>query len=261
GCHAAGGGTFLRGARRRRHGGPGRTARSAASRSGGCADAEEETWWRVLWAFVVVGRVPLRRPGLRGAGTAAGRGRIRPDWASTSGGGRAERRLGPGTMVPAVLVTPLELHGDSATVLVKVGKGAALPAGTRFLGTAVASSTRMTMRFRTVILPDGRQARVDAEAQDEQGAFGLAAHAESAAHDDDDGGASGSTVGDVAKETATDLVTSTLGGDLAGRAASRCLRAPRGRRGGAERPAVTLPAGTRLQVGSVAKIQQMASRA
>jgi hypothetical protein len=158
---------------------------------------------------------------------------------------RASRHLvGAGTAVSAILVTPVELRGNSATVLVKVVQGVALPPGSRFLGTATASDGRVTMHFRTLLLPDGRQVRVDAEAQDDEGAFGIASQTRAAKSEDDDG----SSLGDIAKDTATDVVVGALGSDIAGRAADRYLRGSRGRHGVTERPAATVAAGTKLQV-------------
>jgi hypothetical protein len=67
------------------------------------------------------------------------------------------------------------------------------------------------------MLQDGRQAHVNAQAQDEEGAFGLPANARETSDDDDDG----PSLGDVATETATDLLATTFGGGIAGRAADR----------------------------------------
>jgi hypothetical protein len=152
-----------------------------------------------------------------------------------------------GTVVRAVLAGPIDLHGDSATVIAKVsGRGVPLLAGARFVGTTTASSARVMLRFRAVILADGRQARVEAEGQDEDGAFGLAHGAPAAALSDDE---ATSVAGNVAQETATDVVSGALGSTIAGRALDRYVHESQGRRrGSSSSPPVFLPAGTRIQV-------------
>jgi len=144
-----------------------------------------------------------------------------------------------------VLTSPLELRGDSATVIAKVDGQTGTLRGARFIGTASAGSGRVTIHFRTVVLADGRQARVDAEGQGEDGTFGLTHGAEPAAPNDQQG----SALGDVAQETATDVVSSAIGFNIAGRAVDRYVSGSRARRGGGGAVrTVALPAGTKLQV-------------
>jgi hypothetical protein len=148
------------------------------------------------------------------------------------------------TAIAAVLAGPLELHGDSATVVARADVATGPLRGARFIGTASTGSDRVTIRFRAAVLADGRQARVDGEAQDADGTFGIRAFGEPAAHDDEHG----SVLGDVAEEAATDVLSSSLGVGVAGRAVDRYLTGSRARRpGGSPRP-VSLPAGTKLLV-------------
>jgi len=155
-----------------------------------------------------------------------------------------EQLAAAGTSVPAVLTSPLELRGDSATVIAKVEGQTGLLRGARFIGTASAGAARVTIHFRTLVLADGRQARVDGEAQDEEGAFGLRPEGAPAAPEEEHG----SALGDVAGQTATDVLSSTIGIGVAGQAVDRYLSGSRARRAsGAARP-LSLPSGTKLQV-------------
>lgn len=158
--------------------------------------------------------------------------------------GPHERLVAAGTSVPAMLISPLELRGDSATVIVKANGQTGLLRGARFIGTASAGTGRVTIRFREVVLADGRQAHVDGEAQDEDGSFGFSPNADSAAPDSD----RGSVLGEVAQETATDVVSAAIGIDVASRAVDRYVSGSRARRGGGAVRTVALPAGTKLQV-------------
>jgi hypothetical protein len=169
---------------------------------------------------------------------------VAQDDASVRGpAGRPPALLAAGTTLPGVLVNPLELRGDSATVLVRVDKNGAVPSGTRFVGVATVSGSRVTMRFRSLLLPDGRQVRVEAEAQDEEGAFGLRVTVEETREN-----AAGTSASDIAKDAASEVLISAIGSDIAGRAADRYLRSSRGGRPVRERSPVNLAAGTRLQV-------------
>jgi len=149
-----------------------------------------------------------------------------------------------GSTLTATLAGPLELHGGTSTVVARLAKVSGLLVGARLIGSASLSSGRVTIRFRSLILRDGRQLRVDGEAQDESGAFGLAADAPTSPEDDDQG----SALGDTAKDTATDLASVTVGDNLAGRVFDRYTS--RSRRAGSSRtvPSVSLPAGTPLLV-------------
>lgn len=149
-----------------------------------------------------------------------------------------------GTSIPAVLTSPLEFAGGSATVVARVERASGALRGGRFVGTASAGAGRVTLRFHSVLLADGRKARVDAEAQDEDGSFGLRVEgAPQAAENDTD-----SVLGDVAAETATDLVSDAIGAGVAGRAVDRALTGSRSRRSGRPSGRVSLAAGTKLQI-------------
>jgi hypothetical protein len=104
----------------------------------------------------------------------------------------------------------------------------------------------VVVRFRSLILADGRQARVDAEAQDDDGTFGLAAEAHGEPADES---GQASVLGDVAQETATDFVSDAVGVSLAGRALGHYVSGSRSRQS-SRRPerTLSLPAGTHLQV-------------
>jgi hypothetical protein len=179
------------------------------------------------------------------AGSAAGTspGPAGPTARSPEVGARGT--LTAGTEIPAVLTAPLELRGGSATVIARADghAGAAALQGARFIGTASAGTGRVTIHFRAVVLSDGRQARVDAEAQDDDGAFGLRVEGDQATGDE-----RGSVLGDVAQGTATDVLSSTIGFGVAGQAVDRYMSGTRSHRDGSTARAVSLPAGTRLQV-------------
>jgi hypothetical protein len=175
------------------------------------------------------------------AGTPPGTGETRLPAASKAA---ANELAAAGTSVPAVLVTPLELRGDSATVVARADARTGALAGARFIGTASAGTGRVTVRFRAVVLANGRQARVDGEAQDEDGTFGIRVEGEPAPVNDE----RGSVVGDIAQETATDVLSSTLGVGVAGRAVDRYLSGSQSRRASGSTRAVSLPSGTKLQV-------------
>jgi hypothetical protein len=149
-----------------------------------------------------------------------------------------------GTSVPAVLTSPIELRGDSATVIARADGQPGVLRGARFIGTASAGAGRMTIHFRAVVLADGRQAHADGEAQDEDGSFGLRVEGETSVPSD----GHGSVLGDVAQETATDVLSSTIGIGVAGQAVDRYISGSRARRTNSSARPVSLPAGTKLQV-------------
>lgn len=160
---------------------------------------------------------------------------------SDGAGPKGERMAAAGAAVPATLQTPIELQTGAATVVVKVERSAGALAGSRCLGSASLAANRLVIRFTKVILADGHEARIDAEAQDADGAFGLALGRDGSAE-------GGSIVGDVAKDTATDVLTGALGVGLPGRMVDNYRRRSSGSRSPWERRAVSLPAGTPLQV-------------
>lgn len=147
-----------------------------------------------------------------------------------------------GTSIAAVLVTPVELAGGSGTVVARAVSGPLQ--GARFVGTGSASAGRVSLRFHAALLADGRKARVEGEAQDADGAFGLRVDGETTPDEDQ----KGSVLGEVAEETATDLVSDTIGIGVAGRAVNRYVAGSRGRRPNRPTRTVSLAAGTRLQI-------------
>src|SRR5262249_51214771 len=122
-----------------------------------------------------------------------------------------------GTSVCAVLTSPVELAGGSATVVARADAQTGVLRGARFLGTASAAASRVTIRFRAAFRADGRKAGVDGEAEDEDGAFGLRFEGGPASSADEEG----SVLADGAKETAADLVSDAIGVGVATRAVDR----------------------------------------
>jgi len=149
-----------------------------------------------------------------------------------------------GSSIPAILTNPVELRGGSGTVIARADGQAGALRGARFIGTASAGTGRVTVLFRSVFLADGQKARVDGEAQDLDGAFGLPQEDGAAPADSE----RGSVIADVAQETATDIVSDTFGIGIAGRAASRYVAGSRARRANGPTRTVSLAAGTKLQI-------------
>ena len=160
------------------------------------------------------------------------------------GQGREQTLAPAGTVVAATLATPISLGGGSATVVARAD-GDALPRGSRLIGTASASSDgRISMHFAKVLLPDGRVARVSAEAQDHSGAFGVMGAVDGSMPEEP------SVAGEVAKETATDVALDALGVGVAGSAARSYSRqsASRSYRGSFGGATVSLGAGATFSV-------------
>jgi hypothetical protein len=155
-----------------------------------------------------------------------------------------------GTVVQVVLVTPIDLNGSSTTVIARAaeqkGHDAPVPEGSRFIGTVSGGDDgQLSVRFTKLLLPDGREARVTAEAQDHSGAFGLNGRVDRTA-DSEPSVASG-----VAKDTATDVAIGALGGGVAGEAARNYARRSWSADGlGSSRPRahVTLGSGTSFAI-------------
>lgn len=157
--------------------------------------------------------------------------------------GQGEHLAAAGTTLRATLITPLKLRAGSSTVIAQVDRRATTLSGARFLGAASLAGNRITVRFTKLLLADGREARVDAEAQDADGGFGLAV---SNAEGSEERG--GSVLGDVAKDTATDMVTSVVGSGLAGQVIGNYRRRAGGQRGSSNRGPVSVSAGMPLQI-------------
>ena len=163
-------------------------------------------------------------------------------------GGGGQRLAAAGSVLPAHLVSPVDLRGSSATVVAQISASGPLQRA-RLIGTASARDGRITLRFNSVILADGRQTRINAEAQDADGGFGLGYGDGSPSSEDDN--ATGAVLGDTAEDTANDLISTTIGGSIAGRTVDRLMSgSSRVRRGGGDHRAkpVSLPAGTKFQL-------------
>jgi hypothetical protein len=104
----------------------------------------------------------------------------------------------------------------------------------------------VTIKFKKAALADGTELRVTAEAQDEGGAFGIAGVVSLPS------GGERSAAGEVAEETATDVVLDELGVGVLGRAADKYARKQQLRsldRGSSgARGTVSVDAGTKLNV-------------
>ena len=165
-----------------------------------------------------------------------------PDAPSQDKGGAPRRMVAAASRVKGVLVGELELRGSRATALVRVGEHQALPKGTKLIGQARSDGEGVVeIRFRTAVLPDGTQLRIEAEAQTESGTTGLVGIMSGEMAEDD-----GSVAGDVADGTAGRLVRGTLGSGLVGGAVDDAMRSSDRRRPrrAAARPVVSLPQGT-----------------
>jgi hypothetical protein len=122
-----------------------------------------------------------------------------------------------GAIVPVVLSTPinLPLSGGNASIVAAVDNDTVVPKGSRLIGTASPDeSGRLSVHFTRLLLPDNREAKLDAEAQDESGAFGV-----NGAVDANRSARAQGVAGDVAADTASsgaDALLSTFTGGIAG---------------------------------------------
>jgi hypothetical protein len=165
--------------------------------------------------------------------------------------GRARRHGRPlvpaGATLAATLLTPIQLPHGNPTVVATTTEGGILPAGTRLLGIASLSDTRVDITFRRLVLPGGEELSMSGQAQDRDGAFGLAVALTSSGEDNDE---EPSLARDVAVDATSELAQGLLGGGILGRAGSSYIRGKNQRsyprRG--EGPTATLPAGTDLVV-------------
>jgi hypothetical protein len=153
-------------------------------------------------------------------------GSARPDEAGNGADKRGvsskSKLAAASTRIAAVLETPVQVGGgEAATVVAIVAAGdATFPKGTRFIGAASLSGSRVLLKFRSLTLPDGREARLRGEAQDVDGAFGLAVNLPA-----EDKGPSAER--EVAEDTAVGAGVTALGGGLLGGAARDYARAKR----------------------------------
>ena len=172
-----------------------------------------------------------------------------PKSASSRTGGSNAPLVQAASTVSVVLVTPIEIHGGgSQTALARTDSDGPLPKGSRLLGAAVSDADgRLSIRFSRLILPDGIEAKIDAEAQDASGSFGLGA---AAAPEGDDAGPT--IAGEIARDTASEVASdalSTLTGGLAGGVARRALyRASPNRYSSPHSRSVSLSQGAAFQI-------------
>src|SRR5262249_32256514 len=146
-----------------------------------------------------------------------------------------------GTLISATLVTPIEL-GTMGSQTVIARAESVLPKGARLIGSASFSDGRIALRFQRIILGTGREARIQAEAQDSDGAFGIPAAIQGQPEEEP------SAAREAAKDTATDALLETLGMGAAGRGARNYMRRSSERDPAGSKPKVTLPAGTKFTV-------------
>jgi hypothetical protein len=158
-----------------------------------------------------------------------------------------------GTVVPVVLSTPinLPLSGGTASVIAAVDADAPVPRGARFVGVASADEGgRLTVHFTRLLLPDNREAKLEAEAQDDTGAFGLQGVIQSngAARAR---GVAGEVAAGAAADSADALVSTFTGGitgNLVRNATNRATQRGGGYDTSSPAARVTLAAGARFNV-------------
>jgi len=163
--------------------------------------------------------------------------------------GRASSREKPekvlalaGSVLAATLTTPIEVGGGGADTVVATVDAKGPLDGARLVGVAAVSGQRVSIRFRKLLLADGREVSVAAEAQGDDGGFGLAVSWPSS-------GGNGSVGREVAQETATDVALGAVGGGVIGTAARRYnQKSQRDYSTSGARPTVTLPAGLPISV-------------
>jgi type IV secretory pathway VirB10-like protein len=154
-----------------------------------------------------------------------------------------------GTVVSAVLASPIDLRAGTSTIIALSDSDGPIAKTSRFVGSASASDDgRLSLRFDRLLLADGREARIEAEAQDSSGAFGLQGAVTT------EGGSSGAAVArEVARDTAADAASeavNVLTGGIGGRLLRRTVDRATTRHGlpGSAITRVSLPAGTHFQI-------------
>jgi type IV secretory pathway VirB10-like protein len=154
-----------------------------------------------------------------------------------------------GTVVPAVLTSPVDLRSGTMTIIAQADTDGPIPKSSRFVGSASSDGEgRLALRFERLLLPDGREAKIQGEAQDQTGSFGIEGTVTT------EGGASGATVArDLARDTATDVASdalSTLTAGIAGRLLQHTVDRASSQRGlpGIATRRVSLPAGTHFHI-------------
>jgi hypothetical protein len=146
-----------------------------------------------------------------------------------------------GTVLAASLDTPIELAGNSSSVVATVDEGAL--AGAKLVGVASLSGRRVVVRFRRLLMVDGTEVDVHAEARDDDGGFGLAVVLPEQVGDEPSIGQ------EIAEETATDAVVDAVGGGVIGGAAKKYARRSKHKKKyGGGKVTVTIAAGRPLAV-------------
>ena len=147
--------------------------------------------------------------------------------------------------MPAVLTSPVDLRSGTMTIIAQADTDGPIPKSSRFVGSASSDGEgRLALRFERLLLPDGREAKIQGEAQDQTGSFGIEGTVTT------EGGSSGATVArDLARDTATDVASdalSTFTAGIAGRLLQHAVDRASSQRGlpGIARPRrVSLPPG------------------
>jgi type IV secretory pathway VirB10-like protein len=154
-----------------------------------------------------------------------------------------------GTIVPAVLTSPVDLRSGTMTIIAQADADGPIPKSSRFVGSASSDGEgRLALRFERLLLPDGREAKIQGEAQDQTGSFGIEGTVTT------EGGATGATVArDLARDTATDVASdalSTFTAGIAGRLLQHTVDRASAQRGlpGIATRRVSLPAGTHFHI-------------
>ncbi len=168
--------------------------------------------------------------------------------------GKSPFSIAVGDTVVATLMTPIRWTGGSATTFAEVIEGSKLPKGTRLIGTVGGSAgEQVSLRFQRLALPDGREARFLAEAQDTDGSIGLVAETSGAEREES------SRVGDLAQGAASEVTAGLIGG-MAGRLAGDAVRDRRQGRVPPRRRSLSLSRGTRLRLLIVEATQSFEAR-
>lgn len=155
-----------------------------------------------------------------------------------------------GTVVSAVLTSPVDLRAGSTTIVARSDSDGPIPKASRFVGSASSDGEgRVALRFDRLLLPDGREAKIQGEAQDENGSFGL----EGSVSTDGSTSTSGAVARELAQSTASDVATEAVGtltGGMGGRLLQRVIGRVASQRGlpSLATRRTTLPAGAHFQI-------------
>lgn len=163
--------------------------------------------------------------------------------------------LKAGQKITVVLDSRVTLAGGSSPVVAVVPAGP--HRGAQFLGVASQAQGRVALRFKALILPDGRELAVRAEARGDDGGFGIPVAGSGSLDEDGEE----SVEAEVAADTATDLATGAIGGvagDVLRDYSRKKRRGPRVRRS-RDAAHVTIEAGEQFELfileASISKTQ------